>query len=1031
MGRHRDPPARPKPPPIPPFVPPFKDRPPKEKLHKLDLLLESCLQEVATPPGLVVQLCPAQPLVTIGIQEAPQAHALLAGGSLTLHAINRTPPAGGVLTWAVPGPVVTPSVLNHGMTFDVQPAQAGSAQVTLRHRVGPAFADANVLVNVVHVTIQEAPRLAVRRYDRLTGALSTFTLAAHGLPANGVYAWTPLHAPIADFQGPNPGDQAQATFAVGNAGAALVQVTYTLGGVAAQATIPVDVVDLTVQEGAELAVSRLTAGAATTFALHGLGIPANGVYAWGPRRVEVARFQGNVNPGNQANATFETRGGGSTNIDLTYTVGAAVVEESIIVDVVDVEIQEAPRVPVLLDDAGEDPNAVQLHAVGRPAAGSYAWAILAGGSVAFPNGNPGNQATIDLGTAAAGTSRLSVTYTVGNVRATADVHVHVVGVRVQQGHRLTVDRAAGNFQLVAIGGPVGGTFDWAVHGGSVQFPNAVVPQNVPQAAVEPVAFGGARVDVGYTFRGLRAATSIRVRVIEVAIRGPAQVYVALATNPAATIHLQAVGRDPGGVYAWTVVNAAIVDFPNGRNPDDTDRVTLETRAAGTTNVQVSYTHHGLAVVATVQCHVVGVTIQEGPNCDLLTPFAGAPGVAAPAAATLQLHATGAPAMPAGTYAWNPPTGQAARYLGGNAPGAVANPTIEAVQTGGSRFTVRYTLGGATAQARVRARVNGGCSRALWTPTVAPPVGAAAHVGVTAAARCTHEGNNQRPGHPNFNHANGNGPATIAPWNPHHHGGVCPVCSAANHGVSYHWIEPDTALNQAAIDALVLRNQIQSCVAAWRLAWSNTAGNHFARRNAARVACTAHVTTTHAWPWLTHIDFGGFWPAANYQAYATPKMFGILRGRDQGGNQVRLHAISGQFPAIGTAQPNAYWSPLLPNRLQISGATQGQFNYGIAPHVGGTANRFGTCAASKLLTHALHLGLGLDSMAEVWVGPTRNFTANGAAHARQDGQLQASCDQCRIYLGRMLCDQGAIARHDAFPFVLPNPDPQPQPPNHGF
>ena len=155
------------------------------------------------------------------------------------------------------------------------------------------------------------------------------------------------------------------------------------------------------------------------------------------------------------------------------------------------------------------------------------------------------------------------------------------------------------------------------------------------------------------------------------------------------------------------------------------------------------------------------------------------------------------------------------------------------------------------------------------------------------------------------------------------------------------------------------------------------------------------------------------------------MFGVLRGVDSAANQVRLRAISGVFTLLGvnSARPNTYWSPGLNPTHTIHSATRGSRVYPLAPAANPVGGTFGSCAASKLLTHALHLGLSINSMAEMWVGAPQGV--------RTDGQLQASCDNCRRYLGEMLCEYGPLARSDAYPAGGVVPDPNGMPPNFGF
>ncbi|APR81034.1 Hypothetical protein A7982_06381 [Minicystis rosea] len=149
-----------------------------------------------------------------------------------------------------------------------------------------------------------------------------------------------------------------------------------------------------------------------------------------------------------------------------------------------------------------------------------------------------------------------------------------------------------------------------------------------------------------------------------------------------------------------------------------------------------------------------------------------------------------------------------------------------------------------------------------------------------------------------------------------------------------------------------------------------------------------------------------------------KMIGVLIARDQAGLTYQLRGVSGSFPGNdgrpdhgpNYGAPNVYWSRKLSQHWVIPSASRGSRTYNA---YNGDDTSFGRCAATHILSHALHLGLEIVSMAEIWIGATMNN--------RQDGQLQASCDHCRVYFEHMLCDAGGGARTN--PYVnapaLPN------------
>lgn len=135
-----------------------------------------------------------------------------------------------------------------------------------------------------------------------------------------------------------------------------------------------------------------------------------------------------------------------------------------------------------------------------------------------------------------------------------------------------------------------------------------------------------------------------------------------------------------------------------------------------------------------------------------------------------------------------------------------------------------------------------------------------------------------------------------------------------------------------------------------------------------------------------------------------KMIGVVVGVDGTGLRHVLRGASGTFPgghATAKGMPNAYWARSLENNSDIYSASRNLKSY---PAYDRTDTQFGRCAASRLLTYALHLGLRVDSMAEIWIG--------GGGHT--DGQLVTSCDYCRIYLHHMLCDRGGNARGNPYP-----------------
>lgn len=1022
-----DPGLRPK-----PVLPPFAPPPPVAK-RELERLLERIEREAEAfsnaPPMVAIQPCPLERVVvTIAVQEAPRVAVALASHSLILHAVNRNPPAGGVLTWRLPAPqgaLTLPPQVN-GATVALGLQHAGTETVEIEHVYQGIRVTDSTIVDVVAVRIQEAPVVALASHTPPDPS-HTVTLHAHGVPGHGTYRWR-ITGAAARFQAGANVNAAQVTVESLQPGTATVEVEYQLGGCTVRDAIPVHVCSVAIQEGPEAAITRYQPGQVpSTLALHAVGTPGAGTFAWNIASAAV-RFQGGANPGDVHQVTIEAADAGTVHVDVRYTVASCVVTDAITIDVCDVALNANPGPAIVLPLAGEPAGSIDLHAVGRPRYGRYDWILNPTNVVQFQGAPPGDVADATMAVLTTGTARVEVGYSVGNARATAEVDLHVVDVTLQQGPVAAVachapGAAANALQLDAVGVPAGGVYRWHVANAQdhLAFQGGHDPGNVAQLVLDTVTPGRSRVQVDYTFAGVTASASVMVHVVDVRfVQAGPLVMVHELGQPAETTPLQAVGNPAGGTFAWQSNAPDIADFQGG-NPGNVAAVTLESVGGGNAAVQVQYSLHGATATATIACDVVSVSIQEappgGPNPETLLPF---PGVAP---ATRALTAIGTPL--GGTYAWNALHAGIAHFPNNANPGNQAAIQVEGVTRGTGSFRVAYTASGRTVRATAPVDVVPRCSRVAWMPRVPQPVGNQAVIQPQAGAACPHEAAQQRPHGPvGLAHGMGNGVATAAPAVAHHHGHYCEDCSAQHHGTVYHWIEPDFAGNQAASDALELRNQIQDCVTIYQNTYNATPGNRHVKANAADHAATLHVNNQN-WYWLIGVQFRPFNTAFIPPAGARinkPKMFGVLRGQDSAGNAVRLRAISGTFPGVGSAQPNIYWSPPPPVPVTISNATRGVTAYPTNP-LQVIGNTFGHCAATKLLTHALHLGLSIDSMAEIWVGRTQNN--------RVDGQFQASCDNCKIYIGRMICEQGGGQRTDAFPFVLPAPDPAPAPPNLGF
>ena len=1026
--------VRPKKPDLPPFAPPLEDKEDprrKEMLRQFEEDFGSYTPKGGTSSGVSVE-CP--PRVTIGIQESPSTAILAAGGQTTLHANNRQPLEGGVLTWRVlqgAASLQLPPGL-HGMTLAVTGTLGGSALVDIEHTYQGQTARAQCTVHVVGVTIQEAPYLA--RPHPGGGNPLNLTLHAQGTPGPGVYGWQNQNANVADWQGGPPGNVAAPTLVSGAAGTSVVTASYTAHGVIAQATVTVGLVTVAWAEAPGRALVLPAANApAASLTLHAQGTPAGGAYGWARPTPSIVRFAGNAVNGNPVSIDAETVDAGSGRLAVTYSWNGAQARAEIGVDVVEVTIRQGAEVALALHGVGAQRNAVHIEARGHPGGGDYAWQILNGQSARFQGGNlPGNTDQVDLESNQAGTTQFEVAYRHGpvghEVTARATLRVHVVSLTLTEapGRALVLpgpQQPANTFVLHAVGLPAhpAGEYGYSRNNAQIAALQDPDPQHPDQITVETGGTAGqSNVGAEYRLLGASARATLTVDVVQVEIQEGAERAILMhAGGQRNALALNARGTPGGGNFAWQVTVGNAVRFQGGNLPGNNAQVTVESDQAGTATVRVRYTAgpggHQATAEATIQIHVVAVSITQAPaggnNAQILAvaPAVGGHGWNRQRGATLQLDAVGLPADGRGQYDWHAYHAGRVRFQGGNPPGNNAQATVETRDRGNpAGFRVRYTLLGVTAEARGLVEQMAHCSQIQWTPAVNPPVAGANAVVAQAAAACPDEAARQRP------HGAAGGALTglvrVLPQralrrtpaadHPHHHGGVCPRCSQAQHGLVYHWIDPDNAGNGAALAALELRNQIHQCVARWDGAGGNTANR--------RGNVNAWVQQlARGWNWLVNVDFDAFrLPPMWSPRDARPKMFGVLLGTNQAGQQVKLRAISGSFPYRNTEQPNQYWSPGLPNRLQIPSATRGTRNYPAYPNHNFVGLTFGTCAASKLLSHALRLGLSIDSMAEIWIGED--------AHGRQDAALQASCDSCRRYIGEMLCEAGGNARTDVYP-----------------
>jgi len=519
----------------------------------------------------------------------------------------------------------------------------------------------------------------------------------------------------------------------------------------------------------------------------------------------------------------------------------------------------------------------------------------------------------------------------------------------------------------------GGTLAWQiVLGNALQITSGTAGANLVLTPL--LATGTCIVTLTHTFNdgaGDQVATAVvNVHVVDVAIN-PSPTTIASQPANVGNVILTATGSPPGGVATWDIPapsHVPAVTLPNA--PVVSPQATLVTAGApGTETVRVRYAHHNVTATATALVHAVGVVIQQPPG-DLVNPPNTQP------AAYRQLIAVGTPG--GGAFVWTLPNTNVVRFRGNQPLNHGVNQDrveIASVAAGNVNVSVQYTFGLVPATDVAPARVREvGCGRVDWAP-------AGGNVNPSPVGPCLHSLNQaerQRPHTPN-------GPLTVLPMYRHHHGEACHYCALSGRDCD-HWIDPDIGQNGAAADVDTLIGEmatLRGLLAAW-----NANGGLGPMPALATVYIANH-------PWLANVPVWRYNPAAPVVNRAWGKMIGVLRGVDGAGTAYLLRAVSGDF--VGhTAPVNAYWSPHVRYYDDTPTASRGLWTNAHAPQ----RSQYGRCAATALLSHALHLNLRVDSMAEAWFGQPAG---------RTERQLQTSCNFCRMYLPRMLCDNGPNAR----------------------
>ena len=909
-------------------------------------------------------------------------------------------PAGGVFTWGIRNA----NIVRHQfgppgdvMTIPLIALAGGTTQVDVAYLYGGVRVRETVIIDVIGVRITEAPLVA--RQFRQAGQQEVAHVTAW--PAGGVMTWA-LSDPCVDFQGAvNPGPNARiATLEAARAGRSLLTVTYTLAGVAATDQLEVVFVQVQLNPGQAAALMHAANANPNQLQFQAVGIPPNGILRWFYRANGKIRFLNGIDPGNNAQATFETVAPGNTSIEAEYTSHNITVSEYAAIDVVGVSLTPDPIVVAM--HRGVNPNTVNLTATGTPSGGQYTWDINAKAIADFSN-DPGNNAAAVLETRSAGSTAVTVQYDYAQQSPVVTVPIDVVDVVIQGPRTVQVPLPAlglvTQIPLQAVGTPNTGTFvAWNLNTPNIVSNNGVGPIQA-NVTLDTVAAGRTPVIASYRLGNVTVTDTITLEVVSVALAvAPANARLMHAGGAAPnqlTLTATVTPNGAAGTLTWQIGNTAVFQNQGGAPLGNAASITVDTVGPGTTTVTVTFTPVGCAAVtANLDIHCVAVSIAQAPLVSMLLnviapmgpiPLGGGP--LAPPPVQTQLTANGLPA--GGNYTWLaiPGPGGILRYAGGVATVANQNAVLEGQAIGLRTLTVRYVHHGVTATATVQVQVtNYSCSRVDWSP-------ANALVAAQPLVECPHG-----PAQALFQIPQSGAAATLnPPPYAHHHGTVCQYCQHLGLPV-YHYVNEQ---GPAIAEVLNLRNEIHQL------------RNLLAAHGAGHANVLAY---TNPRPWLVNIPANLFNPVGG----AAKKMIGVLMGVDNAGQVWRLRAVSGMFPGLAAGAPlwgapNQYWARKLPNRGTIHSASRGSRNYnigGMAQNIKGT---FGQCAATHLLSQALHLGLQVTSMAEMWIGPTKG--------TKVDGQLVASCPACRTYLNHMLCDSGGGARGNPYAAFAP--------PNRGY
>lgn len=550
----------------------------------------------------------------------------------------------------------------------------------------------------------------------------------------------------------------------------------------------------------------------------------------------------------------------------------------------------------------------------------------------------------------------------------------------------------------------------------------------PVQVLGAAATEATKLGVKYTLDDQSHQLSVDLMVVDVSVTPDVQGEAVDRTN-GSTVELTAVGAPDESGHKWELGANDFSAAVDGAS--DQKKLKVKAKKPGEVKAKLTYTLDG----DKQECEGTAFFVEErikslkpenramkniaeaAPETDkiveVLLGIANDPAVWE--TGNVDAEAEGKPAKLAktkedGTHEWTPPTDRLVRAAAtqpddnhatdksklllralptsANAGPPTGNPGYQ-----DDEVEVKYTLHSVESEDKFKVRVHRyGCSQIHWVRK-----GKTGGTAVDLNDRpviCTHRGTPQWNSIVNATPPPGGtevGVVDILDPGGHQHGARCFVCSgAANASTAasprhvWHWI-PVTPRVLAAARGL-----------------ANSVGT-FARDYTQSGGPNSAWLTDELWnylrPWVTT-------PTGGYNANKS-KMLGVLVGQNSTGGDVWLTALSGFW-----APTTAWLAPININETTTTrtipsaqGAgtvytkTQAPFNTTAMTDGWG---KLGRCAATALLGTALARGLKNLELAEVWldVSPTLSATAT-FQHTHEIG----SCEQCRRYLGRMLCEVG--------------------------